>query len=288
MISTCVCVVLLALISLGTLPLSSTTHAGVAGGLTSLLASLLVALGADYYIRNEFLEDTKHVVERVARDSADSMEEGMARLEQQLRDNIASAARDSLRGELQIVRSLNALGVTDVHPGLAVHDLAARFSTANKSIKILQTWAPDMAQLAPPLVAAARRSVDIHILVLHPRSPAAEMRANELGHPRSWFEAQADTNLGYFARLLGSGEEGKTRVETYSGSATLALYETDGVWLVGLYPRGTESTTTLTLEVGDASSKFHALLAEHFQAVADTASGIPPSTLDRCSWADGS
>lgn len=221
------------------LPLGERLQVSLVGLSTSIFSACVVALIAEYYLRKEFLSASHKIVAQ------------------------------SLRAELRSLERIQKSGITNVYDRITDDHLIRRFGNAERSIRILQTWMPELPQTYRELAkAAAKERVTIQILVVHPDNPASAMRAEDLGYGRSdWVNSQTRANLANLKRIADVATGNNVEMRAYFGSATMALYEIDGVWLMGMFWRDKPSNTEITIEAARSDSRLVHNFEEHFEHV---------------------
>lgn len=109
-----------------------------------------------------------------------------------------------------------------------------------RRIQILNTFIPNLADLADDLVIALGKDADIEILVLHPKCEEVKYRAETLRRDLSWVEDQIYETLNTLHRavLLQAINRHRLKVRIYKSWPPFAMYATDKEMMVGYYWAG--------------------------------------------------
>ncbi|BCJ75309.1 hypothetical protein CS0771_48530 [Catellatospora sp. IY07-71] len=150
---------------------------------------------------------------------------------------------------------LTLAGVRDIHEIFPTSDVVRGFANA-RSIRIVQTWIPDVIPMLRAMRAAAERGCKIQVLLLDPNSPVAPLRARELGYTeldatRQNVEANL-AELRRFARLAGVAANLEVRL--YDGLPVAAIHAYDDTIFMSLYWRQTPAIQGPQFEVRKGNS----------------------------------
>jgi hypothetical protein len=148
-------------------------------------------------------------------------------------------------------------GIAGVHRNLDYH-LFADLTAAAKTIRILNTWIPELNLLADALLEALTRGTDVRILMLFPDSRVARLR-NEalLGTKQAPFrEDQVRLGvrhcldvLGAIASMVDTKHRRYLRVRLYHSLPSIAVYGVDERAFVSPFLHGRLAVNTPQIEV---------------------------------------
>ncbi len=107
-------------------------------------------------------------------------------------------------------------------------------------IQILNTFIPNLADIADDLVIALGNDADVEVLVLHPKCEEVKYRAETLRKDLSWVEDQIYETLNTLQRgiLLQANNRHRLKVRIYKSWPPFAMYATDKEMMIGYYWAG--------------------------------------------------
>lgn len=142
-------------------------------------------------------------------------------------------------------------GVTCVHRTLADTSFAEHLHTA-REITILNTWVPNLKDIAQALEAAVARGARVRILLLFPNSDVASLRDEALrtasdptvqkgGRGDEPVKQGVQDNLDILediAIAVPADQRGCLEVRLYNSLPAMAVYRTDDRYFVGMFVHG--------------------------------------------------
>src|SRR5215208_2791695 len=159
----------------------------------------------------------------------------------ELKENLLAVINER-SGELDAVREA---GIKTMHRRLPHAGLIDRFETAERSIKILQTWSGDFNAMGRSLKEAAERGCEIRILLLDPYSEQADFRGRDLGYvERNTVKSMINNDLATLRKVFKSCNQSIRKcvhVKLYDSTPVMAMYGFDDTTIVGTYWRGIHS-----------------------------------------------
>lgn len=125
------------------------------------------------------------------------------------------------------------------------------------SIRILNTWMPNLGSLIDPLIQALQQGATAKLLLLDPKSSIAELR-NQALEPspmpvlkervQRGVEENLDT-LSYIAKHLPDRQRGQLQVRLFHSLPAISIYQVDQFCLAGIYFHGQLAINSPQLEV---------------------------------------
>jgi hypothetical protein len=138
-------------------------------------------------------------------------------------------------------------GVVKTHNDFTDSVFNGHIRYARNSVTIFNTWAPNLAAFDRELRDALGRGVEVRILLLFPKSPAARLRDEALrARQRQQTKPKENVRQGVYGcfRILEGifGEVGSKqsclRVRVYNSLPSISVYRADEHYLVGFFPHG--------------------------------------------------
>lgn len=123
----------------------------------------------------------------------------------------------------------------------------------SRTVKILQTYAPNISSLRQAIVDAKKRRAKIQILLLDPESDFVPLRASETPGLHENIDAMKMGVSSNLSRLKGFIEEQPKgtdiEVRLYAASPGVCIYSTDQRMWVGTYLRNTDAVSSPFIEI---------------------------------------
>ncbi len=170
-------------------------------------------------------------------------------------------------------------GLLSLHSELPEKSFFSKLKKSKEQIKIFQTWIPGMKPLPSALIEAAKRGVDVQILLIQPQSEFAKQRTIDMRwSPTKPFEAF--DNLLWIIQKHNLQDVENFQVKFYNCLPPFLLYSIDDWMLLGIYWHPNGATTGLTLELGKTPESNDILVHKTFNAIWDSNTTI---TIDEMS-----
>jgi hypothetical protein len=111
---------------------------------------------------------------------------------------------------------------------------------AAKHIRILNTFIPNISDIADDIVAALNHGADVQVLILHPKCQEVAYRAETLQKDLDWVENQIVENLDELYRnvLLKTSNPQRLHVRIFKSWPPFAMYATNKKMMIGYYWAG--------------------------------------------------
>lgn len=146
-----------------------------------------------------------------------------------------------------------------------------------KKIKILNTWIPNLRKFTNSLIKAINNGTEVNILLLYPRSAAAELRSEALQSavnpvPPDNVQRGVEENLSllaYIFQKINSDKRDNLKVKMFNSLPSVSIYQADELTLVGMYFHGELAIHTPQLEVDENSSGLGQSIEKEFEILWD-------------------
>lgn len=136
-------------------------------------------------------------------------------------------------------------------------EIFSNYLRQGASIRILNTWMPNLDSLTDPLIQTLQQGATAKFLLLHPKSPIAELR-NQALEPapmpvlkervQRGVEENLD-NLSYIAKHLPDRQRGQLQVRLFHSLPAISIYQVDQFCLAGIYFHGQLAINSPQLEI---------------------------------------
>lgn len=119
-------------------------------------------------------------------------------------------------------------------------DAFGREVRSGQRVRILNTFIPNIAEIASDLVDALDRGAEVQVLVMHPKCEEVLYRAETLGKPLDWVENKIFETLDELHQRVNARTKNRhlMRVRVFKAWPPFALYATDRKLMVGYYWAG--------------------------------------------------
>ena len=145
--------------------------------------------------------------------------------------------RDIGEGPATAAQGASSAGVISVYPHLDFYSLELAMRDA-REINVLSTFIPAFDVLYHAIQDALRNNADVRILMLHPESPAASMRATGLSMDADEVASGVEHCLSQLARMaqsLDEDERSRLKVKLFDSLPSIAVYSVDDHSLVSVF-----------------------------------------------------
>ncbi len=137
----------------------------------------------------------------------------------------------------------DSLGGLWVHPEFRDRQFNERVRAASSSVRVLNTFLPDIGELATSLEVALLKCCEVEVMLLDPYCESARLRSEALGLPSDPDDAasvagRVRASIDGMADLASRcGYTDLLKVRLYSGAPSMAIYQADNYTLAGVCGR---------------------------------------------------
>lgn len=172
----------------------------------------------------------------------------------------------SLGSHFTRVERLSQAGLADVHECLPDERINRELAQARGSIRILQTWIPNLLQIERSLGQAAARGCRVRILLLDASSIHCVERSRDLGYvDESTIADGIGLNLKQLASFVTADLRSRVEVRLYRATPIMSLYACDDLRFLGLFWRKRRCSQGPHLEIGGRDSVVGVEADRHFE-----------------------
>lgn len=169
--------------------------------------------------------------------------------------------------KVNINQQLHESGVVDIYPSMPYRIFSEKVKSSTSQVIIFQTWLKAANPISTEMIEAAKRGVDVKILVLDPKADIARQRSVELGlewstsRPKALFE-------GIESAFKRNDILGKIDVRIHSRIPPFSMYMVDDWIMIGFYWHGKGSVSNKMIEFkGIDSGKMGELFLDTFEEI---------------------
>jgi hypothetical protein len=161
---------------------------------------------------------------------------------------------------------LRRAGVSDVYDSFPTTTIAERFESAD-SIRILQTWIPDIITLINPIMKSLQRGGRARILLLHPDSALSIYRAKSLQYVDGEMASMnIRSNLAEIARAARAIKvEDQLEVRLYDALPIACVHGYGDEAVIGFFWQGIPAISAPQLLISRSDSKMMTIVTGHFE-----------------------
>ncbi len=184
---------------------------------------------------------------------------------QNFQEDMVSKVKSELKNYFETNNSIKESGILEFHRNLPIQDVVNSMSRSS-TIKILQTWIPDLYHFEKPFREVVERGGSVEILLLDPRSNYAKQRSKDLEYPNDQYASDAiKANITDLSRYCSLGNiKNKIKIKMYSCLPSIQVYCCDEKAFIGFYMHKNQSTQSPQLEILMPHSVMGSRIAEEF------------------------
>jgi hypothetical protein len=181
---------------------------------------------------------------------------------------------DSLASHFHAAERLADAGIADLHDCLPDDAISRSIGGARESVRILQTWIPNLLQIERALTEAVGRGCRVRMLLLDAASLHCAERSRDLGYvDERTITSGIELNLkqlASWAPALGALVE----VRTYRATPTMSLYACDDRRWLGLFWRKRRCSQGPHIEIRGRDSFLGVEADRHFEDLWSSAAPV--------------
>ena len=190
---------------------------------------------------------------------------------------------------LALPKAHTYLGVERIHRAFPFEEFRSRLPNA-KSVRILNTFIPNIADIRRPLLAALESGCSLEVIMLNPTSKATLTRADTLAatDPSRPFNIAGnildsyDELKGILRQLPSQIDRNVLKVWLCWEIPSISIYQVDEYMLSGLFWYGRLAVEGPQLEMSAYNSEMAQALTEQFGRIQQNSVG--PARLDEPEW----
>lgn len=140
-------------------------------------------------------------------------------------------------------------------------EMFCNYISQGSSIRILNTWIPNLSNFIDPLIQALQHEAAVQLLLLYPKSAIAELRNEALTtspmpilkeRVQIGIEENLDS-LSYIAQHLLERQQQRLQVRLFHSLPSISIYQVDQFCLAGIYFHGQLAINSPQLEISTNS-----------------------------------
>lgn len=209
------------------------------------------------------------LLERAAR--LERIDQGTQQVNRFLHDGgLASAIQAPLDHSFRLQTMCSEIGVAGAYSVLSDVPLVKAFQSAERDIRILQTWTGNLPNIKDELARAAGRGCSVRVLLLNPYSEIAKYRSRDLEYIDELGRDSILPELRMLAQAAAAPEaKGGLEVRVYDALPSISIYAYDHTRIVGVFWQKVFAMASPQVRIEADHGTLAPMIDAHFEAVWD-------------------